>query len=52
MVEPKDRLTAEEALSHPFLTGAAGQQALNNMNSIREYADKRKKRDEPGWMVD
>lgn len=46
VLTPKKRMTAEEALNHPFLTGSAGEQILN-MESMREYNIMRKKiRDE------
>jgi len=42
VLNPKKRLTAEQALIHPFLSGDAGEQELN-MESMREYNKERKK---------
>jgi len=43
VLDSKKRLTAEECLEHPFLTGAAGNQMLTLQGSMREYSLRRKK---------
>jgi len=43
LLDAKSRLTAEECLEHPFLTGSAGSQVLSLQGSIKEYSLRRKK---------
>jgi len=43
VLDSKKRLTAEECLDHPFLTGSAGNQMLALQGSMREYTTRRKK---------
>jgi len=44
VLDPKKRLTTEECLEHPFLTGSAGNQTLSGFQgSMREYTTRRKK---------
>ena len=43
VLDPKKRMTAEECLEHPFLTGAASTQVLSLQDSIKSYTLKRKK---------
>jgi len=42
-LEPRKRLTTEQCLEHPFLTGSANSRDLNLQNTIKEYGAKRKK---------
>lgn len=43
VLDAKKRMTAEECLEHPFLTGSAGTHVLSLQGSIKEYTLRRKK---------
>jgi len=43
VLDPKKRLTAEECLEHPFLSGAAGNNSINIETSMAQYNIQRKK---------
>lgn len=51
VLNPKKRMTAKQCLSHPFLSGSAGEKEIS-MESMREYTSMRKKIKEEQKMED